>query len=113
VQGVVDLLTRPYRNDDAPTLAGLLNLLDLHAGSHGGYTSPEVQTTLVRDLADDTSMLFSPEGDLVAAAVNFSPTLGGNRVDLVGGVHPGWRGKGIGRELLASQLARAQAIHAV
>jgi hypothetical protein len=75
VQGVVDLLTRPYRNDDAPTLAGLLNLLDLHAGSHGGYTSPEVQTTLVRDLADDTSMLFSPEGDLVAAAVNFSPTL--------------------------------------
>ena len=34
------------------------------------------------------------------------------RVDLEGRVHPGWRGRGIGRALLAWQLARGAEVHA-
>ena len=111
---MADLLTRAYQAGDAPALAGLLNLLDVHAGGHGGYTGPEVEVTIataVRDVALDTSMLFTPDGNLVAAAMILSPPVGGYRADLVGGVDPKWRGQALGRELLAGQLERVAAIH--
>lgn len=114
MQDVVDLLKRPYQPGDAPALANLLNLIDTQAGGHAGYTAPEVDTmisTMARDLVHDTSLWFSPEGELIAAVVNLAPPPGGYRMDLEGGVHPQWRGRGIGRELLAGQFARAEAIH--
>jgi mycothiol synthase len=41
------------------------------------------------------------------------PTFRGSyRVDLEGRVHPGWRGRGIGRALLGWQLERGAQVHA-
>jgi ribosomal protein S18 acetylase RimI-like enzyme len=112
---VGDLLKRPYQSDDASALADLFNLLDAHAGGHDGSTASDVQSmisTLIADPAQDTSLWFAPEGELVAAGVTLSPPSGGYRVELAGGVHPRWRGRGFGRELFAYQLGRAEAIHA-
>jgi ribosomal protein S18 acetylase RimI-like enzyme len=49
--------------------------------------------------------------NLVAAAVVSTPPDGGFRVDLTGAVLPGLRGRGIGRDLMAWQLRRAEEIH--
>jgi mycothiol synthase len=109
-----ELLKRPYRTEDAAALAGLLNLLGEHAGGHGGLTATDVNATIattVGDVALDTTMVFSRDGDLVAAVGTLSPPTGGYRADVFGGVDPQWRGRGLGRELLGAQLDRAAAIH--
>ncbi|HEX6872314.1 MAG TPA: GNAT family N-acetyltransferase [Micromonosporaceae bacterium] len=108
-----NLLTRPYRDDDAVALTDLFNEIERHAGGDPGYTSSETHafvTTIVRDVATDTRMLVAPDGALVAAALVPTPPEGGFRVDLAGGVRPAWRGRGIGRALLGWQLSRSEEI---
>lgn len=107
------LSTRGYQESDAPALAALWNLIEQHAGGHGGFSPEDVQSIvagMVRDAASDSRLVFAPDGTLVAAAVTPTPPAGGFRVDAMGGVHPIWRGQGIGRELLSWQLARAAEI---
>ena len=108
-------MTRGYETADAPSLAELMNLIEVHAGGHAGFTSDETQavvSAMVRDPASDSRLVFATDGTLVAAALTPTPPKGGFRVDLMGGVHPQWRSRGIGRELLGWQLARAAEIHA-
>ena len=57
----------------------------------------------------DSLIGFAPDGTLVAMGMVMSPPRRELRARsiLVGGVHPDYRGRGIGRELLAWQLGRA------
>jgi mycothiol synthase len=111
---VRDVLTRGYEAADAPALAELMNLIEEHAGGRPCYLADELQeliSALVRDPARDSSMLFGPGGELVAAGFTTTPPAGGHRIYLTGGVHPRWRGRGIGRAVLGRHLARAMEIH--
>lgn len=110
-----DLQRRAYVAADAPALAELMNAIEEHGGGRPSNTADELNAlikTLVRDPASDSAMLFAPAGALVATAFTTTPPAGGYRVFLTGGVHPAWRGRGIGRELLSWQLERAAQIHA-
>jgi mycothiol synthase len=111
---VRDVLWRGYEATDVPALAELMNTIEEHAGGKASYTVEELQgliSTLVRDPATDSSMLFAPGGELVAAGFTTTPPAGGSRVYLTGGVHPDWRGRGFGRAVLERHLSRALEIH--
>jgi ribosomal protein S18 acetylase RimI-like enzyme len=111
---VRELTQRGYQPSDAPAVSEFFDIVEEAAGGRGG-TTPEYVESLVKgmvhDPATDTRLLFAPDGTLVAAALTPTPPEGGFRVDLMGGVHPRWRGRGIGRELLGWQLERAAEIH--
>jgi mycothiol synthase len=108
-----DLLTRPYRAGDAPALTELLNLIEVAAGGEPAYLADDIDTyvaTVTADPERDTRLVLA--GDtLVAAGVVPTPPQGGYKLDLEGGVRPGWRGRGLGREMLGWQLARARELH--
>jgi mycothiol synthase len=108
------LTARPYRPEDAAALTELYNTVERDAGGHPGYTADETQAVLDATVADrsaDTRLLVTADGVLTAAGVVATPPAGGFRVDLYGGVDPSWRGRGVGRDLFAWQVARAQEIH--
>jgi mycothiol synthase len=105
---------RPYEAGDAPAVAALMNLVAEHAGGRPGFTAGELHglvSALVRDPELDSGLLFDTGGELVAAGFTTTPPRGGYRVHVTGGVHPTWRGRGIGRELLRRHLDRAVDIH--
>jgi ribosomal protein S18 acetylase RimI-like enzyme len=107
-------ITRRYEPADAAAVAELVNLVTRHAGGHPGAAVEELAAylaTTVRDLGADTRLVLNADGELVAAAAVISPPDGGTLVDLFGGVHPRWRGRGLGRELVRWQLSRAAEIH--
>lgn len=107
--------TRPYDGADAAAVAELSNLVEQHAGGHPGATAAGIQSyvsSLVRDVPSDTRLVWSPGGVLVGVACVPSPPAGGDVVHLFGGVHPEWRGQGLGRGLLDWQLTRAEQIRA-
>jgi mycothiol synthase len=109
------MTARPYRPEDAQSLTDLHNVIESAAGGHPGYVADETQAVmdaLVADPSEDTRLLVTADGDLVAAGIVATPPPGGFRLDLSGGVTPSWRGRGVGRELLTWQLARAAEIHA-
>jgi mycothiol synthase len=108
-----ELTIRPCTPRDAVAVTDLLNATVRHAGGHPWFTSELITGLLavaVRDPAADTRLYL--DGDrLVAAALVGTPPPGGFRVDLMGGVDPRWRGRGIGREVFGWQAARAREIH--
>ncbi len=105
-----ELTTRTYRDDDAAAFAALSNAIEAHAGGHPGYTEEETRAlvaAMVADVGTDTRLIHAADGTLVAAALVPTPPPGGHQLDIIGGVAPGWRGRGIGRDLLAWQIERA------
>jgi mycothiol synthase len=81
------------------------------AGADPGLTEDAVSSWftagLVRDPATDTRLVVS--GDTIVASAVLAPPAGdGDRVDSFGGVLPGWRGRGFGRELLDWSFRRAR-----
>lgn len=112
--GVVDLSARSYQESDTAAVTDLFNLADVHAGGRAGYIASDTTamvSTMVGDTTTDTTLRWAPDGSLAAVAMVLTPPTGGYRVDLPGAVHPRWRGDGLGRELLAWQLARAGELH--
>lgn len=108
-----DLLTRPYRPSDAPALTELLNLIDVAAGGDPAFLAEDVRSflaTIITEPERDTRLVFAPDGTLVASGVVPTPPEGGYKLNIDGGVHPEWRNRGIGREMLGWQLARAREI---
>ena len=108
-----ELTTRPYIDADAPAVTELFNAIEIHAGGHPYMTTDEIRalTLTVRDPQADSRLVFGPGGELAAMACVPTPPAGGFRVDMFGGVAPGWRGRGIGRDLLAWQLDRVARLH--
>lgn len=108
------LVRRAYGADDAVAVAALMNLVAEHAGGRPGFTPVELHglvSTLVHDVETDSTLLHAADGTLVAAGFTTTPPAGGYRVHVTGGVHPSWRGRGIGRELLLRHLDRAVELH--
>ena len=108
------LTTRGYLDGDAPALAVLLNRIKVHAGGHPYLIADELRSrvnAMVRHHTEDARVLFL-DAELVAFGGVPTPPGGGFKVDLMGGVDPRWRGRGIGRDLLDWQLHRAAEIHA-
>jgi mycothiol synthase len=111
-----ELTTRGYRDSDAPDLADLLNRIEEHVGGHPYMTAEEAQAlmrAMIRDHETDARVVVDGGTDVpIAFAAVPTPPEGGFRVDLMGGVDPRRRGRGIGRELFEWQLRRAADIHA-
>jgi mycothiol synthase len=111
---VDELTTRAFQETDTAAVTALFNLMEEFAGGHPGMIEDDVVTmfdTIVRDVAADTRVVVAPDGTPVAAVAVPTPPTGGYRVDLTGGVHPDWRGRGLGRELLRWQLDRTAQLH--
>jgi mycothiol synthase len=114
VANMAELIFRGYRAEDATGLAELLNLLDQHAGGEPGHIPAELHNYVVNTIGDpaaNSRLAVAPEGRLAAAALVAPPPPAGNRVFLLGGVHPAFRGRGLGRQLFGWQLDRAATLH--
>jgi ribosomal protein S18 acetylase RimI-like enzyme len=110
---VDDMTIRPYSGTDAGPVTDLLNAMEVATGGDAFFTVGEVSGILKAEIQDairDSRLVFAPDGALVAAGMIAAPPPGGSRVRANGGVHPWWRGRGIGRELLAWQIERADEI---
>jgi GNAT superfamily N-acetyltransferase len=111
---MADLIFRPYRPGDAAALTALYNAVEQYGGGHPGNTEDEtaaVISSIVAEPETDSRLVFSPDGELVAAGVVAAPPPDGFRIDALGGVAPQWRGRGLGREVLGWQLDRSREIH--
>ena len=109
----LELSWRPLHATDASAVHALMAAVEAHDGTHTRHSYAEVLELL-------TGAGMDPERDGLAggdedgtmrayALVEIDP--GDNRVlkaVLRGGVHPGWRGRGIGRAVLAWKEGRAR-----
>jgi mycothiol synthase len=114
LRGVADLTIRPYGDDDAALVAGLMNAIEVAGDAGRRFSEDEIRSMMsgARDLDRDSRLAVIADGVLAAFGLVSSPAPGGSRARAVGGVHPGWRGRGIGRDLLAWQVGRAAEVRA-
>ncbi len=105
------------RPEDAGPVAELLTAAEA-VDDTGALKSPE---DLVEwwvhdfaDLAEDGRVVQAEDGAVVGYGTTIAPPTFRDAygVHLEGRVHPGWRGRGIGRALLAWQLDRGRQLHA-
>ncbi|WP_125777743.1 GNAT family N-acetyltransferase [Antribacter gilvus] len=107
------LTWRAQTLDDAPTLIGLINAIEEADGQPWRFSLEELVEDLAKpwlDLDADTAVGLDADGTPRAWAAVTLPPDGETLVRAIveGGVHPEWRGRGIGREVLAWSLARAR-----
>ena len=110
------LTVRALTADDLPAAARLLADAEPADDTGEHVDADDLAEWWVNDLVDlprDGRAVCAGDGALVAVAVVMS--LGGAREDhriaLEGRVHPGWRGRGVGRALLDWQLRRGAEVH--
>ena len=92
-----------------------MNAIDAKHGAELGWTGGEMRSFLkawLRDPATDSRLAVTSDGELAAVGVVTPPPEGGQRADMLGGVHPAYQGRGLGRELLAWQYERVRHLHA-
>jgi ribosomal protein S18 acetylase RimI-like enzyme len=104
---------RPASLADVDTVTALVRAIDGADHPEWLRTRAEVEEHLgysFVDLPEDTLLGFTAAGEAVALGVVTMPPLQETivRVFLEGGVHPGFRGRGVGRVVLAWALARAE-----
>jgi mycothiol synthase len=109
------LSARPMRPDDVVAVAALLEAAEAvdDTGEHEGPDDlTEWWVNDMVDLARDSQVVFAGEELVAFADVVAPPTFRGDfDVYLGGRVHPRWRGRGIGRALLAWELQRGAEVH--
>jgi len=111
------LTSSPITAADPPAVAALLAAAE-ELDRTGAHESAEGLTGAwfneLVDLAADTRVVRAADGEVVAYATAIAPPTFRDAygVHLQGRVHPDWRGRGIGRALLAWQLARGEEVHA-
>jgi ribosomal protein S18 acetylase RimI-like enzyme len=111
---VGELTERGYVEDDAAALSALFNRIEEHLGGHPYATVEQTRArtaSLLRDPAIDSRVVFDGHGALLGAAFAATPPDGGFRADMLGGVDPAWRRRGLGSDLLDWQLRRGAEIH--
>ncbi|PZR53808.1 GNAT family N-acetyltransferase [Xylanimonas oleitrophica] len=106
---------RAATRDDAPVVCDLLNAVLAADRATYRMTPQEVAESFDSPMRDDaTDTLLGLDGDGVPRAFGSIVAPPGDttlvRTYLEGGVHPERRGEGIGRELLAWQVARARQV---
>jgi ribosomal protein S18 acetylase RimI-like enzyme len=104
---------RPARPDDVDALLAVYRAID--TADHPNYLTSREQVEeelgySFIDLAEDTVLAITAEGRIAAVGVVMEPPRQETLVRefMNGGVHPDFRGRGIGRELLAWQRARGE-----
>ncbi|GAB3168972.1 GNAT family N-acetyltransferase [Myceligenerans halotolerans] len=109
------LTWRGARREDAPAILSILNDLAAADNDPFRWSLDEVQERMAapyRDLDKDFLLGFEGPDESALRAFAEVDTRPGDatvaRAILLGGVHPDRRGEGIGRELLAWQVARAR-----
>ncbi|MEV6910193.1 GNAT family N-acetyltransferase [Amycolatopsis sp. NPDC051071] len=112
-----DLSWRPLTDEDAKASADLLNAIETVDKSGENYTEEDTRTELVDPYADlDRASLAAFEGDAMVGymKIRFKPFAEEvHRVFLDGGVHPGYRRRGIGTTLAEAGVEAAKAVHAL
>jgi mycothiol synthase len=114
IEDVTGLMTRPYGDADAALVTGLMNAVEVAGDGGHGFSEGEIRIMMsgVRDRARDSRLVLTADGGLAAAGIVLPPVPGRSRVRADGGVHPQWRGRGIGRALLTWQFSRAAEMRA-
>lgn len=107
------LVWRPATLDDVDAIAELLARMAERDHPEWSETTDEIRDHFERsyvDIEKDSVVALDPDGVLVAhgLATRSPDPVDYARVWLSGGVHPAVRGRGIGRQLLAWQTARAE-----
>lgn len=112
-----ELTVRPLTADDIEPIALLMAAAEVvdDTGEHWG--AADLSEYWLNDLVDldrDGVVACAPGGEVVGWATAIAPPTfrGRFRIDLEGRVHPAWRGRGIGRALLAWQAERGVEVHA-
>ncbi|WP_254781550.1 GNAT family N-acetyltransferase [Modestobacter sp. DSM 44400] len=111
------LTARPMRPNDVVAIVALETAAE-PVDDTGTHESPEDLTAwFVNDLVDldlDTRVVLTAGGELIGWASAIAPPTFRDAygVHLEGRVHTDWRGRGIGRALLAWQLERGTELHA-
>jgi mycothiol synthase len=104
-----ELFTRPATADDAGAIADFMNMLERASGGEDGWSETEVRGffgTMIIKPELDTRLRLAPDGSIVAFATVQPPEVGNTLAYAHGGVHPDWRGRGIGREEFGWQIER-------
>lgn len=114
---LADLTRRPIAPRDAAALSELLNAIEV-VDVFGEYYSEEDAAEQINapllDLGRGTVGVF--DGDRMAgysSAAHKAHADDVHRVTVSGGVHPEYRRRGLGAELLAAGIASARALHAI
>jgi mycothiol synthase len=110
------LTARPMTADDLPAAAELLAAAEPVDDTGEHLDADDLAEWWVEDLVDlarDSRAVCTGDGALVGVAVVVSMrgVREDHRVLLEGRVHPGWRGRGVGRALLDWQLRRGEEVH--
>jgi mycothiol synthase len=111
------LTARPIAPDDVPAIAAMLAAAEAVDRTGVHESAEDLTGWWVNDLVDlarDSTLVSTADGELVGYAAAIAPPTFRDAFDvyLEGRVHPRWRGRGVGRALLAWQLERGAQVHA-
>jgi mycothiol synthase len=108
----LELVWRPLRATDATAMHALMDAIETHDQTHTRHSYSEVLELLTgpgMDPEHDGLVGVDEDGTMRAyALVEIDDDSRVLRAVLRGGVHPGWRGRGIGRAILAWKEGRAR-----